>query len=77
MKAMRGWGAVLLLAGAALTFYFFFLYDTSVPTKPIELFGQTNGGDRVHNLGLMENRRNHRRGWELPPGRDVSGRSCP
>lgn len=50
-------GAIVFL-GALLAFgYFLGFYETSVEVPMKEVFGQKIGGGRVHNLGLMENRR--------------------
>ena len=55
-SCLRMIGAWLFLGGAVLAFYCLFLFDTSVPVPPQEIFGQTLGGERVQNLSLMEQR---------------------
>jgi len=51
-------GVIILLAGLAVSIYFFLFFDTSVEVPTTELFGQTFGGERVNNLGLMNQRTN-------------------
>ncbi len=50
-------GVFLMLAGFAISAYFFFVYDTSVrvESRYVTGFGSVGGG-RVNNLGLMQNR---------------------
>ena len=53
----QGAGFALALVGLIIAGYFFFLYDTSVETETHYIAGYgTVGGERVHNLGLMQNR---------------------
>jgi hypothetical protein len=53
---MRGLGVLLLLGGIMAGLHYHRM-DTTVLTPSVELFGQTLGGERVHNIGLMEQRR--------------------
>jgi hypothetical protein len=36
--------------------YYYGYFDTTVASPSVELFGQTIGGSRVHNIGLMQER---------------------
>lgn len=51
-------GALLFLGGVAFAVYYFAYFDTSVAVPTTEIFGQTIGGGRVHNVGLMQQRQN-------------------
>lgn len=52
-------GALLLILGAGSAVYYYQFFDTSVETQPIVLLGQSyGGGQRVNNLGLMQDRQN-------------------
>ena len=51
-------GALLFLGGIAFAVYYFAYFDTSVPVPTTEIFGQTIGGGRVNNIGLMQDRQN-------------------
>ena len=51
-------GALLFLGGIAFAIYYFAYFDTSVAVPATEIFGQTIGGGRVHNVGLMQERQN-------------------
>lgn len=55
---LRVVGALLFILGAAAGVYYFRFFDTSVEIPTISLLGQTFGGDRVNNLGLMQDRQN-------------------
>lgn len=55
---LRGLGAILFLGGLAVAVYFYAYFDTSVAVPGVELFGETIGGGRVHNIGLMQERQN-------------------
>lgn len=51
-------GALLFLGGVGFAVYYFAYFDTSVAVPRTEIFGQSIGGGRVHNLGLMQERQN-------------------
>lgn len=51
-------GALLFLGGIAFAIYYFAYFDPSVPVPTTEILGQTIGGGRVNNLGLMQDRQN-------------------
>jgi hypothetical protein len=53
-------GVFLLLAGLGVLAYFLVVFDTSiaVPSWVTAILGPTMGSDRVHNVGLMQNRQN-------------------
>ncbi len=51
-------GFLLFLGGFIALIYFWQFYDTSVSVPTQEIFGQTFGGGRVHNIGLMQDRQN-------------------
>lgn len=51
-------GSLLIIVGVAAAFYFFTAFDTSVEVPKQELLGQSFGGMRVNNLGLMQDRQN-------------------
>jgi hypothetical protein len=55
LTGMEVFGILMLLSGLAGLF-FFLLYDTSVKTERVLLFGDWVGGDRVHNLSKASNR---------------------
>lgn len=50
-------GMLLMMFGGLATLYFLNM-DTSVAVPSTELMGQTVGGGRVHNIGLMQERQN-------------------
>jgi len=50
-------GAILFLGGACFAVYYFQM-DTSVAVPTTEILGQTIGGGRVNNLGLLADRQN-------------------
>lgn len=54
---LRAIGIFLFIVGAAAAVYYYQYFDTTVAVEGVELFGQTFGGGRVHNIGLMEERR--------------------
>ena len=59
LSVLRLSGALLLLCGAGALVYFYRYFDTSVAIDGISFMGQTFGvGDRVNNLGLMQDRQN-------------------
>ena len=49
---------LLLIGGLVCGTYFLVAFDTSVEVPQQELFGQTIGGERVNNIGLMQDRQN-------------------
>jgi hypothetical protein len=49
-------GATLFLVGLGFAVYYWAYFDTSVQVEPVTLFGNTIGGGRVHNIGLMQER---------------------
>lgn len=51
-------GGLMILAGLVGAVFFFFFFETSVEVPTTELLGQTIGGGRVNNLGLMAQRQN-------------------
>ena len=51
-------GLLLCVLGLGAAFYFFAVFDTSVAVPITEVLGQTAGGGRVNNLGLMSQRQN-------------------
>lgn len=52
-------GALLLILGAGSAVYYYQYFDTAVVTEPIVVLGQSyGGGQRVNNLGLMQERQN-------------------
>lgn len=51
-------GALMIIGGIVAVIYFAMFFDTSVATPTTQMFGQTIGGDRVNNLGLMNDRSN-------------------
>ncbi len=57
-SAMRGLGALLLVGGLAVAAYYYAYFDTSVEVPTQQILGQTVGGGRVHNIGLMQDRQN-------------------
>ena len=53
---LRVIGALAFILGAAAAVYYFAFFDTSVATESVTVLGQTIGGGRVHNIGLMQDR---------------------
>jgi len=51
-------GLILCALGLVAAAFFFLAYDTSVEVPTKEVAGQTVGGGRVNNLGLMSQRQN-------------------
>ncbi len=49
---------ILVIGGLICGIYFLAFFDTSVEVPSQEIFGQTIGGGRVNNLGLMQDRQN-------------------
>lgn len=63
-------GSLLLIGGLIVGFYFLTYFDTSVEVPTQEIFGQTIGGGRVNNIGLMNDKQN---GINLGFGASVVG----
>ena len=55
---LRVIGALALMVGAAAGVYYFAFFDTSVSTDSVTVLGRTIGGERVNNIGLMQDRQN-------------------
>ncbi len=55
---LRRISLLLLFFGIALGIYFFAAFDTTVVVPEREILGQTIGGHRVHNIGLLQDRQN-------------------
>lgn len=53
---LKGLGALLFLGGVFAAIYFYAYFDTSVAVPGVEIFGETIGGGRVHNIGLLQER---------------------
>lgn len=51
-------GALLIIGGIMAVIYYAMIFDTSVQVPTTVIFGQTIGGERVNNLGLMNQRSN-------------------
>lgn len=51
-------GGLMIIGGLIAATYFFFFFDSSVGVPTQEIFGQTIGGGRVNNLGLIAERQN-------------------
>jgi hypothetical protein len=51
-------GALLFVFGAGAAVYYFQFFDPSVEVPTVSLMGQSFGGGRVNNLGLMQDRQN-------------------
>ena len=49
---------LLIIFGLACGIYFLIFFETSVLVPEQEIFGRTYGGNRVNNLGLMQDRQN-------------------
>ena len=49
---------ILIAGGLVCTGYFFFLFDTSVPVPTMSIGGNTVGGGRVNNIGLLSQKQN-------------------
>ena len=58
-ELFKSWiGGLMIIGGLIAAVYFFFFFDTSVEVPTQQIFGQTVGGGRVNNLGLMAQRQN-------------------
>ena len=55
---LRVIGALLFIGGLIGLFYYFQVFDTSVEVPSRMVLGETIGGGRVHNIGLMQERQN-------------------
>lgn len=55
---MKSLGQLLVLGGIMGAFYFFTAFDTSVSVPTTSYMGQSIGGGRVNNIGLMADRQN-------------------
>lgn len=53
---LRAVGLAILVAGVLIAGFFVAVYDTSVEVPRSVVMGQTIGGGRVNNTGLMQNR---------------------
>jgi hypothetical protein len=51
-------GVLLLMGGLSASVYYYLAFDTSVQVPKTVIMGQTFGGGRVNNLGLMQDRQN-------------------
>jgi hypothetical protein len=51
-------GFLVCVAGFAGLLYFWLFYDSSVAIPGVTIFGETIGGGRVNNIGLMQDRQN-------------------
>ena len=51
-------GSLFAVIGMIGLIYFFLIFDTSVPVPTSTIMGETYGGGRVNNLGLMSDRQN-------------------
>jgi len=51
-------GVLMFLGGSAVAVYYYAYFDTSVTVPVAEILGQTFGGGRVNNIGLMAERQN-------------------
>ena len=51
-------GGLMIIGGLIAAAYFFFFFNSSVGFSTQEIFGQTIGGGRVNNLGLIAERQN-------------------
>lgn len=49
---------LMIIWGIMAVIYFTMFFDTSVAIPTTEVFGQTVGGGRINNLGLMNDRTN-------------------
>jgi len=57
-SGLRVLGCLFLLGGLALAGYYFLVFDVSVAEPATTILGQTIGGGRINNLGLMSDRQN-------------------
>lgn len=53
-----GIGTALISLGFIGAFYFIFIFDTTVSVPYMNILGQSFGGGRVNNFGLMQDRQN-------------------
>lgn len=51
-------GVLMIIGGIVAVIYFVAFFDTSVEAPTTEILGQTIGGGRVNNIGLMNDRSN-------------------
>lgn len=57
-QALTVLGVIMFVGGVIGLFYYWQFFDTSVSVPTERFFGQTLGGGRVHNIGLMQERQN-------------------
>jgi hypothetical protein len=55
---LKVFGVLMLLGGLAALVYYWRFFDTSVSVEQMTILGQSFGGGRVNNLGLMQEQRN-------------------
>ena len=55
---LKGLGAFLFLGGVASAIYYYAYFDTSVVVPAVSILGQSLGGGRVNNIGLMQQQQN-------------------
>ncbi len=58
ISGLSALGIILMIFGFVIGIYFLMFFDTSVAVPQQEIFGQTIGGGRVNNIGLMSDRQN-------------------
>ncbi len=58
LSGTRVLGGLLLVVGVLMVWYFFFAFDPSVEVPRSTFMGESIGGGRVNNLGLMQDRQN-------------------
>ena len=51
-------GFLVFAGGFGGLLYFWLFYDSSVSVSAVTIFGQTISGERVNNIGLMQDRQN-------------------
>ena len=51
-------GFLFFVGGFGGLLYFWLFYDSSVSVPAVTVFGETIGGGRVNNIGLMQDRQN-------------------
>jgi len=58
ISVLRIFGLLAFLSGLGILLYYWQCFDTTVSVPTQEFLGQTVGGGRVNNIGLMQDRQN-------------------
>ena len=56
VSGLSVFGALMFIGGSSVLIYYWQFFDTSVSVPVQTILGETFGGGRVHNIGLMQDR---------------------